>query len=84
VQPEEVLELVRSGALRYRARRVALPCRRLKRKEIGERVVRTEAGRRAFQIFSREVPEVPEAPRPSCAPPTIRGPTFLRVTTSLG
>lgn len=68
MQPEEVLELVGSAPERYDAVRAALRYRAdgLKRKEIGERIVRTEAGRRAFQISAREVSEAISWPDGPC------------------
>jgi hypothetical protein len=64
VQPEQVLDLIRSAPKRYETVRASLRYRAdgLRRKEIGERVVRTDAGRRAFQISSREASEAISRP----------------------
>jgi len=59
VQPEQVLDLIHSAPERYDTVRAVLSYRgngRV-RKEIGERAVRTEAGRRAFGISAREASE---------------------------
>jgi hypothetical protein len=59
VQPEEVLELISSAPERYDTVRAALRYRGdgPTKKEIRERIVRTEAGRRAFGISPREASE---------------------------
>jgi hypothetical protein len=59
VQPEEVLELIGSAPQRYDTVRAALRYRGdgSTKKEIRERIVRTEAGRRAFRISPREASE---------------------------
>ena len=56
MEPEEVLELIRSAPERYDTVRAALRYRGegTVHKEIRERIVRTEAGRRAFGISPRE------------------------------
>ena len=64
MEPEDVLELIRSAPERYETVRAALrysgdgPTH----KEIRERIVRTEAGRRAFEISPREASERIESP----------------------
>ena len=64
MQPEEVLELIGSASQRYDTVRAALRYRAdgPTRKEIRERIVRTEAGRRAFQISAREASEAISRP----------------------
>ena len=64
MEPEEVLKLIGSASERYDSVRAALryrgdgpPC-----KEIRERIVRTEEGRRAFGISPREASESIERP----------------------
>ena len=58
MEPEEVLELIGSASRRYGTVRADGP----KRKEIRERIVRTEAGRRAFRISPREASEAISRP----------------------
>ena len=64
MQPEEVLELIGSASRRFDTVRAALRYRGdgPARKEIRERMVRTEAGRRALDISPREVREWMEEP----------------------
>ncbi len=59
MEPEEVLELIGSASERYDTVRAALRYRAdgPTRKEIRERIARTEAGRRAFRISPREASE---------------------------
>jgi hypothetical protein len=68
VQPEEVLELIGSAPQRYDTVRAALRYRGdgPTKKEIRERIVRTEAGRRAFRI------SLGKPPRGPCALSTTR------------
>ena len=55
MQPEEVLELIGSASERYDTVRAALRYRGdgPTKKQIRERTVRTEAGRRAFRLSPR-------------------------------
>jgi hypothetical protein len=64
VQPEEVLELIHSALERYDSVRAALRYRGdgPMPKEIRERIVRTESGRRAFDISPQKVREWMENP----------------------
>jgi hypothetical protein len=64
VEPEEVLKLIGSAPQRYDSVRAALRYRGdgPAKKEIRERIARTEAGRRAFQISPREASERIERP----------------------
>ncbi len=59
MQPAEVLKLIGFAPERYESVRAALRYRAdgPTRKEIRERIVRTEAGRRAFRISPREASE---------------------------
>jgi hypothetical protein len=59
MEPEDVLELIRSAPERYDTVRAVLRYRGdgLVHKEIRERIVRSEAGRRAFQVSPREASE---------------------------
>lgn len=56
MEPEEVLELIRSAPERYETVRAALRYRGdgVVRREIRERIARTEDGRRAFRVSPRE------------------------------
>jgi hypothetical protein len=64
VQPEEVLELIGSASRRYDTVRAVLRYRSdgTTRRKIRERMARTEAGRRAFDISPREAQEWMENP----------------------
>jgi hypothetical protein len=64
MEPQEVLELIGSASQRYGTVRAALRYRAdgLMVKEIRDRIVRTEAGRRAFQISPREAAEAISRP----------------------
>lgn len=66
VEPEDVLELIRSAPERYETVRAALRYRgnSLIHKEIRQRIVRSEAGRRAFGISAREASEPIQHPEP--------------------
>lgn len=59
MRPDEVLKLLASAPERYDSVRAALRYRGdgPTKKEIRERTVRTEAGRRAFRISAREASE---------------------------
>ncbi len=64
MEPEQVLELIRSAPERYDTVRAVLRYRGDGpiRKKIRERIVRTEAGRRAFGISPREASEAISRP----------------------
>jgi len=64
VEPEHVLELIRSAPERYGTVRAALRYRGdgLVHKEIRESIMRSEAGRRAFGVSAREASEAIERP----------------------
>ena len=64
MEPEEVLELIRSAPERYDTVRAALRYRGdgTVHKEIRERIASTEAGRRAFGISPREAAKRIERP----------------------
>lgn len=64
VQPDEVLELIHSAPERYDSVRAALSYHAdgPMRKQIRERIARTEAGRRAFDLSPREARERMENP----------------------
>jgi hypothetical protein len=66
VEPEEVLELVRNASERYENVRAALRYRGdgPVHKEIRERLVRSEAGRRAFRISAEEASRPIRHPEP--------------------
>ncbi len=64
MEPEHVLELIRSAPERYGTVRAALRYRGdgLVHKEINESIMRSEAGRRAFGVSAREASEAIERP----------------------
>ena len=75
MQPEEVLKLIGSAPERYDTVRAALRYRGdgPTKKEIRERIARTEAGRRAFGISTREASRSDLTPhRPPRAGRTLR------------
>lgn len=66
MEPEDVLELIRSAPERYDTVRAALRYRGdgFVHKEIREQIARSEAGRRAFRITAREASESVRHPEP--------------------
>ncbi len=64
MEPEQVLELIRSAPERFDTVRAALRYRGdgLVHKEIRESIMRSEAGRRAFGVSAREASEAIERP----------------------
>jgi hypothetical protein len=66
VEPEEVLELVRSAPERYDTVRAALHYRGdgATQREIRQRLLRSEAGQRAFRISPEEASEPIRHPEP--------------------
>ena len=66
MEPEQVLELIRSAPERYESVRAALRYRGdgPVHKEIRERIVRSEAGRQAFQVSPGEASEPIRHPEP--------------------
>jgi hypothetical protein len=66
VEPEEVLELIRSAPERYETVRAALRYRGdgHVHREVRERILRSEVGRRAFQVSPREASEPIRHPEP--------------------
>lgn len=66
MEPEDVLELIRSAPKRYDTVRAALRYRGdgLVHKEIRDRIVRSDAGRRAFRISPREASDPIRHPEP--------------------
>lgn len=66
MEPEEVLELIRSAPERYETVRAALRYRGdgVVHKEIRERIARSEEGRRAFRISPREASDPIRHPEP--------------------
>ena len=66
MEPEEVLELIHSAPERYETVRAALRYRGDGRvhREIRGRILRSEAGRRAFRVSPREASEPVRHPEP--------------------
>ena len=66
MEPEQVLELIRSAPQRYESVRAAVRYRGdgPVHKEIRERILRSEAGRQAFQVSPREASEPIRHPEP--------------------
>jgi hypothetical protein len=66
MEPEEILELIHGASERYESVRAALRCRAdgPVHKEIRGRLVRSEAGRRAFRVSPEEAAEPIQHPEP--------------------